>query len=521
MQAYMRGAGGIGGRRRGGWMLLVAVLLACAACTRAPEAAMPVASAAAPAVMPAGSTEQPRVVVAVLPFQAAGEGSDAAQGFADGVANHFTRAMATLPGVAAISGESAFHYRNSSELNSVIGGALGASHLLHGKLQRQGGVLQLDVELVQAADGSSLWSQHYQRVDRELFALQDEVMTALAKAVQAGPVPTQKQDDRPPSGNLEAYASVLHGDDLALRSDVFSARQAVEAYQHAVALDPQYAYAHARLALALVRQVTRFPLDEGETATQGALAQRSAATALRLADSLPEAQQAMAAWLADIAHDQTGAVAALQRALQLRPNDADLLAMLALRQIGFGQLGQAVDSLRAALKTNPLSAPTLYSLGSVYLGQADYPQAEHALQQALALAPGLPLAQAFLAMAVFQQNRTDEAIAIARQETVPLWRSYALAMAYWAKGDRVHADEQLQQLIQQHAGDAATQIAGVYAQRDDETQMFHWLEEARRTGDPGLAEIRYMPFVSRYATDPRFIALVKGQGPPPAMAAAK
>jgi tetratricopeptide (TPR) repeat protein len=157
----------------------------------------------------------------------------------------------------------------------------------------------------------------------------------------------------------------------------------------------------------------------------------------------------------------------------------------------------------------------LYSLGSVYLGQADYPQTEHEMQQALALAPGLPLAQAFLSMAVFQQNRTDEAIAIAQQETVPLWRSYALAMAYWAKGDRAQSDAQLQQLIQQHAKDAATQIAGVYAQRDDEAQMFKWLEEARKTQDPGLAEIRYMPFVSRYANDPRFVALTnKVQGPP-------
>ena len=175
-------------------------------------------------------------------------------------------------------------------------------------------------------------------------------------------------------------------------------------------------------------------------------------------------------------------------------------------------MDQAVDSLRGALKTNPLSAPTLYSLGSVYLSQADYPQAEHTLKEALELAPGLPLAQAFLAMAVFQQNRTSEAITIAKREPVPLWRSYALAMAYWANGDRSQSDEELQVLIRQHAKDAATQIAGVYAQRDDEAQMFHWLEAARQSGDPGLAEIRYMPYISRYANDPRFVALVKVQG---------
>lgn len=100
------------------------------------------------------------------------------------------------------------------------------------------------------------------------------------------------------------------------------------------------------------------------SARRAKLARRDAATASRLASDLAEAQQANAAWLAGIAHDQPGAVDALRRALALRPHDADLLSMLAVRQIGFGQLDQAVESLRAALKTNPLSAPTLYSLGA-------------------------------------------------------------------------------------------------------------------------------------------------------------
>lgn len=493
----------------------VVLVLFCAACSRAPQTVSPAAQSTADTGTTDNAKAQINSVVAVLPLQVSGDDADA-QVFADGLTNHFTRALAGLPGVATISGESAFRYRNSSELNSVIGDALGASHLLHGRVQRQAGVLQLDVELVQAADGSSLWSQHYQRVEGELFALQDDIVATLAKTLQANAGTRPKQDDRPPGGNVEAYTAVLRGDALAMQADIFSARQAVEAYQHAVDLDPDYAYAHARLAQARVRQITRFPLDDADVGTQGELARRDAATASRLASDLAEAQQANAAWLAGIAHDQPGAVDALRRALALRPHDADLLSMLAVRQIGFGQLDQAVESLRAALKTNPLSAPTLYSLGSVYLSQADYPQAEHVLQQALSLEPNLPLAQAFLAMAVFQQNRTAEAITIAKRESVPLWRSYALAMAYWANNDRMHSEEELQVLIRQHAKDAATQIAGVYAQRDDETQMFHWLEEARRTHDPGLAEIRYMPFVARYATDPRFIALVKAQGLVPA-----
>ena len=57
--------------------------------------------------------------------------------------------------------------------------------------------------------------------------------------------------------------------------------------------------------------------------------------------------------------------------------------------------------------------------------------------------------------------------------------------------------------------DAGTQIAGIHAQRDDEAAMFEWLQKARKAGDPGIVEIRYMPFISRYSEDPRFIALAR------------
>ena len=82
-------------------------------------------------------------------------------------------------------------------------------------------------------------------------------------------------------------------------------------------------------------------------------------------------------------------------------------------------------------------------------------------------------------------------------------------MAYWANGERDRSDAELQVLIRDAPEGAATQIAGIYAQRDDEASMFKWLQVARDAGDPGIVEIRYMPFVSRYAEDPRFIALLR------------
>ena len=493
----------------------IAMALACvggclmvSGCSRrqAPDVA-PVAGQAAEVPTQAPS-QTARARVAVLPFESEGA-AEAGDYFADGMADHFVLALSRLPGVVVISPESSFRYKQSGELNSVIGEALSATHVLQGKVAREGDVLKVSTSLVRSSDGQAIWSEEHQRLQGKLFEVQDDITKALAKALGSEWVEAGAQDDRPAGGNLAAYDAVLKGNAAAKGVDIFSAREAVEAYAQATQLDPAYAHAHALLAQARVRQLTRFPLEPEQVREEGEQARRDAGVAMRLAPDSAESHRAQGAWLAGVALDQAGAMHETRQALDLRPNDASLLHALAIQQTAFGQLRDASDTLRRTLDLNPLSAPVLYNLGSVYLGLADYAQAEHVLRRALALEPSLSLVHAFLAMAVFQQGRTAEAVGIAEKERVVLWRRYALSMAAWANGDRDRSESELQDLIREQGNEAATQIAGIYAQRDDRDAMFHWLGVAKDTGDPGIVEIRYMPFVSRYADDPRFVTLAR------------
>ena len=436
---------------------------------------------------------------------------DDAHYFNDGIATQLTDALPAFSGVATTSPESSFQFRDSKALVRTIGKQLGATHVLQGRLDRKGGQLLLDASLVRVDDGSTVWFEHYQRPEAALFKLQDDVVAAIGAALKARrlPPPQGGQDERPPGGNLAAYDAVLRGEASYNRRDGDGSRQAIAAFERAVALDPNYACAYARLALARIQLATRFPSQAGDVREEGEKARREAATALRLAPDNAEAHAANAAWMAGIALDQAGAMHETMRALELDPQDPDLLHSLAIQQTAFGQLEEAAANLRRVLALNPRSSSVLYNLGGVYLGKNDYSEAEYALGQALALRPDSSVLRAFKAIAVFQQNRADEAITLAESEPDPLWRSYALAMAYWAKGDRARSDLELQSLIRDSADAAATQIAGIYAQRDDEASMFHWLDVARTSGDPGIVEIRYMPFVSRYSSDPRFIALAR------------
>ena len=431
--------------------------------------------------------------------------------FNDGLSNQLIDSLSQFAGVAATSPESSFQFRDSRELGRAIGKKLGATHVLQGSAQRKGDDVLVDASLVRVSDGSTVWFDHYQRPYKDLFKLQDDITAAIGSALKASPLPAQQshQDARPASGNLAAYDALLRGDALYARRDGDGSRQAITAYSRAVALDSNYAQAHARLALARIQLATRFPSEADDVREEGEKARRDAAMALRLAPDSTASHAANAAWMAGIALDQAGAMHETVRALELSPQDPGLLHSLAIQQTAFGQLEEAAANLRRVLALNPLSSAVLYNLGGVYLGKNDFSEAEYALGQALALRPDSSVVRAFQAIAVFQQNRADEAIKLAESEPDPLWRTYALAMAYWAKGDRARSDVELQSLIRDNANRAATQIAGIYAQRDDEASMFHWLDVARTSGDPGIVEIRYMPFVARYSSDPRFIALAR------------
>ncbi|MDQ3039142.1 MAG: tetratricopeptide repeat protein, partial [Pseudomonadota bacterium] len=465
---------------------------------------LPVQAPAASLIPVAGDAvggELPSIIVAVLPLAPAQQVGSAqsfaedsserlvdalkvrrseASYFTDGLASHLIEGLSQFAGVAAISQESSFPLRDSREVGRAIGKKLGATHLLQGSAQRRGEDVLVDASLVRISDGSTLWFDHYQRPYKELFQLQDDLMAAIGSAlkVQRMPAPQGSQDTRPQSGKLAAYDALLQGDALAHHLDQDRLRQAVSAYEQAVKLDKEYAHAYARRALARIQLATRFPADAvaGDARGEGERARRDAMMALRLAPNSASAHAANAAWLSAVALDQAGAMLETTRALELRPQDPSLRHSLAIQQTAFGQLEEAAGNLRRVLALNPLSSTVQYNLGGVYLGKNDFSEAEFALQQALALRPDVSVVRAFQAIAVFQQNRTEEAIRLAASEPDPLWRSYALAMAYWAKGDRTRSDVELHSLIRNHASSAATQIAGIYAQRDDEAAMFQWLD---------------------------------------------
>ena len=462
----------------------------------------------------ANSAKVPAKSIAVLPLANASGDADQ-QYFSDGLSEDLINALSQFDGLKVISRNSAFQFRDSKENASTIGAKLGVAHLLEGSVRRLGDTVRITAQLVNAGDGSTLWSQQYDRPYQDLFALQDEITNAVAGALKtrllAG---AGGQDDHPPSGNLAAYNAYLQGQFYDARGTEADTRKAIDAYATATRLDPRYAQAWVTMARAWTALAGAFL---GGVPAQHAYAQaRSAAdTALALAPGLAAVHRARGSLfqLADL--NWTAAEAEYRRALQLAPTDAGAKFDLGILLATLGQPAQAFDLTRQALVADPLSASRHVWL-AYYLLALDRPdEAAQAVGKAIELQPGAASYHEVLAIIEIQRGDAKAALAAARLEPAAGgWQESALALALQIGNDRAAADAALKTLIDTQSDVSAYQIAQAYALRKDPDAMFAWLDRAWANRDPGVSSLLYDPIVLRYKNDARFAAYCRKVGLP-------
>jgi len=459
----------------------------------------------------------PHKSIAVLPLiNESGEKDQ--QYFSDGLSEDLITALSQFAGLKVIGRNSSFQFRDSKLPSAALGQALGVAHLLEGSVRRAGDVVRVSATVVNAVDGSTLWSQHYDRPYRDLFALQDDITRSVADALRAKLLDSGgavEQSDHPPSGSLDAWNAYSRGRFHEVMINPDDARTAIGFYEQAIALDPRYARAYASLAVSWATLGGTF-LSGDERWQAYAKARVAVEKALRLNPDVAVAHAARGLLLVWADFDWTGAEAEYRRAVELAPADGLSRFSLGRMQGTLGHPEQAIAMLRQTIAIDPRNAGAWSWLGWELAAVGQLEEAEQAARKAVAFVPGSPFIAAGLVIIQIQRGETGAALISAQQIRPGIWRDIALAFATQGGDDRSAADAAVKSLIEKSADGSAYQIAEVYGLRKDPDSMFTWLDRAWDTRDSGIGRLLTDPFILRYRNDPRFAAFCKKVGLPTA-----
>jgi serine/threonine-protein kinase len=453
--------------------------------------------------------------IAVLPF--VNLSSDKEQEyFSDGIAEEILNGLAQVDGLRVIGRTSSFSLKGKNEDLRLIGEKLNAAHLLEGSVRKSGARVRITAQLVEAAGGSHLWSQEFDREVTDVFAVQEEIAKAVVAALRPRLLPAQlgaRQKQR--TANAEAHDQYLLGRHFLARGSPEGYDRAVRSLEKAVALDPDYALAWADLAGALFWAADQDPVRH-DPSRFWPRAQAAAERAVALAPDLPEGYTARGQLRTNIVKDWAGARADLERALSLSPDRADILGQYAWLLGAVGRLSEAIAALRKATALDPLAGNSWTLLSSLYIGTGELGLAEAAARRALDVSPEHARAARNLGFALLLAGRSADARAAFQQSSNQFFRGMGDAMVEHQLGHRAESQRAVDRLLAAPtAFQAAYQLAQVCAWRGEADGAFEWLEHAFEHRDAGLSYLKYDPFLRPLRGDLRYAALLRKMNLPP------
>jgi TolB-like protein/Tfp pilus assembly protein PilF len=460
----------------------------------------------------------PEKSIAVLPMVNS-TGDPANEYFSDGMSEEFISSLSRLQDLKVVGRTSSFQFKGKTDDSKSIGEKLGVYYLLEGSVRKSADRVRIAVALIKSGDGANVWSDTYDRELKDIFAVQSEIAGAVAKQLKVALLGHNGQTAQlataatPSNQNIDAYNALLQGNFYFNRRTAEDERKAIGYYEEAIRLDPHYALAYAKLSTSAQTLATSYaglPTKEREELI--AKARASAKSALELDPNLADAHWAQGRIFENFDFNFAAAEAEYRRALELAPQNAAVTSNLAALLSELGQLDEGVALGQRAIALEPLRSQSHFNLAGNFTALGRYDEAEATLRKAIELQP--QSAQNYERLAIIQILRGNSGAAVesAKQETDPFWRTYTLALAHFANGDRAEADAALKKLIDENADDAGSQIAQVYALRKEPEKMFEWLEHAWTTHDAGVTELLNDPFLRTYKDDPRFISFAQKVG---------
>jgi TolB-like protein/class 3 adenylate cyclase/Tfp pilus assembly protein PilF len=347
--------------------------------------------------------------IAVLPFQNLSDDKSNAY-FTDGIQDEILTRLSKIASLKVISRTSTQQYKSTPENLREIGQQLGVAHFLEGSVQKVANAVHVNVQLIRAATAEHLWAESYNRKLDDVFGVEGEVASAIADQLNAKlSGAEQKAVAEKPTQNAAAYDAYLRGVAIDNAVTLDTTKRVVDFYAEAVRLDPQFALAWARLAVARSHlYFNGIDMDKNS----GAAVKEAADRAMSLQPELGEAWLAQGVYRYRVLRDFQGALQSYEEALRRLPNSAFVLEQMAHLERRLGQADVAQKHYQAAAQLDPRNIGILLTLADTLQSVRRYDEARTVVDRALEISPGNEAALAAKALSFQAQGRLNEAAEI-------------------------------------------------------------------------------------------------------------
>ena len=326
-----------------------------------------------------GNAEIANKSIAVLPF--VNMSSDPEQEyFSDGISEELLNLLSKIPGLRVSARTSSFQFKGENLDVVEIGQQLNTGLVLEGSVRKSGLKVRITAQLVDARSGFHLWSETYDREIEDIFAVQDEISAAIVGALQ---VHLELQVEAAPrviaAANPEAHEAYLRGRYLVAQGTRPGRDKAVHEFERALSHDPNYALAHAELALATLGNVA--------SAEARARAASHIERAMTLDPTLAEAHAANGLLLWNQLQLED-ALTSLKHAVEINPNYVIAYVVMGnLLSFDIGRYDEAFQMRETAMRLDPLSMPTIVFYQQALIERNRLAEADRELEKIAAIFP--------------------------------------------------------------------------------------------------------------------------------------
>lgn len=345
--------------------------------------------------------------IAVLPFDNM-SGDSGQDFFSDGLTEQIITGISKISDLFVIARNSTFTYKGKAVKVQQVSRKLGVRYVLEGSVQRSGDRVRINAQLIDAPTERHIWAESYDRVLKDIFAIQDDITLKLMEALRVKLIPgAQYRHYGGRTENINAYLKFLRGVEYFFRMTAGDNFHAHKCFAEAIAMDQNYSLSYAMLAYAHLNDVyqgwSKSPIESFEQA------EKTAVKALSIDDTLDLPFIVLSQiYLFSRQHDK--AIEYGEQSVALNPNNELSYAMLALVLYFSGSYADAISMLDKAFRLNPV-APFYYYhfLGHPHLMMGNYAQAIQAYKKALQLNPNFIFPHVCLAACYIATGNNDAA----------------------------------------------------------------------------------------------------------------